>query len=177
MQWNKLLGLTGIALASGALAQQPAQQTNSSTTQQTPSSTQTTTTRSTTIAVPGTPTTPAETETTTTRSTTTTPTDSTATPMGPGQSSTSISTTTTTPGAPQTATAADVRSGVSVYDASGGIVGKIVAVSGKNAVLSTGSVRATIPLASFAKNDKGLVIGMTKAQIDAEAKKVAPKRK
>lgn len=177
MKCNKLVGLTGLALATGAFAQQPAQQTTSSTTQQTPSATQTATTRSTTTAMPGTPNTPAQTETTTTRSTTTTPTDPTGTPTGPSQSSTTTSTTTTSPGAPQPATAADVKTGVGVYDASGGVVGKIVSVSGKNAVLNTGSVRAIIPLASFAKNDKGLVIGMTKAQIDAEAKKAAPKRK
>jgi hypothetical protein len=63
-----------------------------------------------------------------------------------------------------------VKKGISVYDASGGSVGKIESVSGKNAVVSTGATRASIPISSFAKNDKGLVINMTKAQLDAEAK-------
>lgn len=75
------------------------------------------------------------------------------------------------------ATAADVKKGSAVYDQSGGTVGKIESVSGKDAVLSTGTTRATVPISSFAKNDKGLVIGMTKAEIDAQAKKSAPKPK
>lgn len=179
MQLNSLVGVMALVLASGAAAQeQPAQQTTSTTTQQNPTSTQTTTTRSTTTATPGTPEAPAQTQTTTTRNTTTTPTDSaTGTPTGPSQSSTTTATTTTSAGATQAATAADVKAGVAVYDANGGTVGKIKSVSGKNAVISTGSVEASIPTASFAKNDKGLVIGMTKAEIDAQAKKSAPKRK
>jgi hypothetical protein len=75
------------------------------------------------------------------------------------------------------ATAADVKKGSVVYDQSGGMVGKIESVRGKDAVLSTGTTRATVPISSFAKNDKGLVIGMTKAEIDAQAKKSAPKPK
>jgi hypothetical protein len=70
-----------------------------------------------------------------------------------------------------------VKKGVSVYDQNGGTVGKIESVSGKTAVLSTGTTRATVPISSFAKNDKGLVIAMTKAEIDAQAKKSAPKAK
>ena len=68
------------------------------------------------------------------------------------------------------ATAADVKAGVSVFDSKGGVVGKIDSVSGKNAVVSTGTVKASIPISSFAKHDKGLVISMTKAEIDAAAK-------
>jgi len=68
------------------------------------------------------------------------------------------------------ATAADVKSGVSVYDQKGGLVGKIDSVSGKNAVVSTGSVKASVPISSFAKGDRGLVIAMTKSQLDAAAK-------
>jgi len=44
-------------------------------------------------------------------------------------------------------------------------------VRGKNAVVSAGSVKAQVPISSFAKNDKGLVIAMTKAEIEAAAKK------
>jgi hypothetical protein len=72
------------------------------------------------------------------------------------------------------ATAADVKAGTSVYDEKGGLVGKIVSVSGKGAVVDTGVVKATIPVSSIAKSDKGPVIGMTKAEIDAAAKKKKP---
>jgi hypothetical protein len=68
------------------------------------------------------------------------------------------------------ATAADLKAGVSVYDQKGALVGKIVSSSAKGAILDTGAVKATIPAASFAKSDKGLVIGMTKSEIDATAK-------
>ncbi|MFL6726498.1 MAG: hypothetical protein ACJ8FS_08290 [Sphingomicrobium sp.] len=68
------------------------------------------------------------------------------------------------------ATSADVKSGVSVFDQSGGLVGKVESVSGKNAVVSTGTAKASIPISSFAKGDKGLVLSLTKAQLDASAK-------
>lgn len=175
MQSNALVALIGLLVSSGAGAQaQPsAQQSTSTTTQQTPTQTQTTTTRSTTTAVPGTTSVPAQTQTTTTRSTATTPTDSaTGAPAGPTQSSSTTATTTTTnPSAPTAATAADVKTGVSVYDQNGGVVGKVESVNAKGAVVSTGSARATIPVSSFAKNDKGLIISMTKAELDASAKK------
>jgi hypothetical protein len=179
LQLKSLAGVIALVMSSTALAQaQPAQQTTSTTTQQTPDQTQTTTTNSATTAVPGTPQTPAQTQTTTTKSTTTTPTDSTTgAPVGPSASSTTTSTTTTNAAATKAATAADVKKGSSVYDQNGGSVGKIESISGKNAVLSTGSTRATVPISSFAKNDKGLVIGMTKAEIDAQAKKSTPKPK
>jgi hypothetical protein len=179
LKLKSLAGVVALGMSSAALAQtQPAQQTTSTTTQQTPTQTQTTTTNSSTTAVPGTPATPAQTQTTTTKSTTTTPTDAvTGTPVGPSESSTTTSTTTTSAAATKAATAADVKKGVSVYDQNGGVVGKIDSVSGKTAVLNTGSARATVPIASFAKNDKGLVIGMTKAEIDAQAKKGAAKPK
>jgi hypothetical protein len=73
------------------------------------------------------------------------------------------------------ATAADVKSGVTVYDQKGGVVGKVESVSGGNAVVSTGGTRAAIPLGSFAKSDRGLVIGMTKSELEASAKQSAPK--
>ncbi len=40
----------------------------------------------------------------------------------------------------------------------------------KGAIVSTGKARAEIPLSSFGKNDKGLVVSMTKAELDAQAK-------
>lgn len=172
---NGVSGLIALAMSSAAFAQiaVPAQQTTSTTTQQSPTQAQTTTTRSTTTVVPGTPATPAQSETTTTRSTATTPTDVTGSPVGPTQSSTTTTTTTSSEGAVETATAADVKSGVSVYDQHGGLVGKVESVSGANAVVNAGGTRAAIPVASFAKSSKGLVISMTKAELEASAKTAA----
>ena len=69
------------------------------------------------------------------------------------------------------ATAADLKAGVSVYDQKGDLVGKVDSVSGDNAVVSTGSARASIALSSFGKSDQGLVISMTKGELNAAAKK------
>ena len=72
------------------------------------------------------------------------------------------------------ATASDVKSGESVYDQKGGVVGKIVSSTAKTAVIDTGTTKASVPISSLGKSDKGLVIGMTKAEIDAAAKKKKP---
>ena len=71
------------------------------------------------------------------------------------------------------ATAADVKAGVSVYDQKGALVGKIDSVGKDGAVVSTGKVRVAIPVSSFAKSEKGLVISMSKAELNAEAKGTA----
>jgi hypothetical protein len=68
-------------------------------------------------------------------------------------------------------TKADVKAGATVSDASGNSVGKIESVTAKGAVLNTGKVKVTVPLSSLAMSGKGLVIGMTKTQIEAAAKK------
>ena len=118
----------------------------------------------------GSTTAPAQTQTTTTKDTTTVPTNPvTGAPAGPPQSATTTSTTTTEAAAIQPATAADVKKGASVYDQKGGTVGTIESVTAKGAIVSTGKVRVPIPVSSFAKNDKGLVISMTKAELDAQA--------
>ena len=62
-------------------------------------------------------------------------------------------------------------------DGTSSLVGKVESVSSKGAVINTGTVKAAIPVSSFAKNDKGLVIAMNKAEIDAAAKKSAAKPK
>lgn len=72
------------------------------------------------------------------------------------------------------ATAADVKSGASVYDQKGGVVGKIVSSTAKTAVIDTGTTKVSVPRSSLGKSDKGLVVGMTKAEIDAAAKKKKP---
>ena len=46
-------------------------------------------------------------------------------------------------------------------------------VSAEGAVVATGESRVVIPAASFAKNDRGLVIAMSKAELDAAAKAAA----
>jgi hypothetical protein len=74
-------------------------------------------------------------------------------------------------------TKADVKAGTSVYDQNGGVVGKVESISAKGAVISTGTVKATVPLSSFAKSDQGLVIGMSKAEIEAAAKPTGKKPK
>jgi len=179
-QLKTVIGAIGMATSAAAIAQSqpPAQQTTSTTTQQTPDETQTTTTNRATTAVPGTPAAPAQTQTTTTQSTTTTPTDSvTGEPTGPSKNTTTTATTTTNAAALKAATAADVKAGASVYDQNGGLVGKVESTSSKGAVVNTGKVKASVPVSSFAKNDKGLVIAMSKADIDAAAEKTAGKPK
>lgn len=69
--------------------------------------------------------------------------------------------------APAPATAA-VTAGATVVDTTGAAVGTIESVSGANAVLSTGTVKAAIPVASFAKGPNGLVVGITKADLEAK---------
>jgi len=70
-----------------------------------------------------------------------------------------------TPGA----AGAQVTAGAQVMDSKGGAVGTIASVSGDVAVIDTGVVKASIPVASFAKSDKGLLIGMSKAELEAAA--------
>lgn len=67
------------------------------------------------------------------------------------------------------ATAADVTAGAAVRDQSGAPVGTIESVSAEGAVISTGSVRAQIPITSFGKDAQGLVIAMTRTQLEAAA--------
>jgi hypothetical protein len=67
------------------------------------------------------------------------------------------------------ATAADLRAGVTVSDAQGGRVGTVETADATGAVVSTGTVRARLPLSSFGKNAQGLVISLTQAQLNAAA--------
>jgi hypothetical protein len=101
-------------------------------------------------------------------STTTTATEPTTTPEGQPAATTTQTTSTETQ--VTAATADDVKAGVSVYDQSGALVGKVDSVKGDGAVVNTGKARAEIPLASFGKNEKGLVVSISKADLDAQAK-------
>lgn len=72
-------------------------------------------------------------------------------------------------------TEADVKAGDAVHDTSGASVGTIESVGASGAVISTGKSRIQVPLASLGKNDKGLVIAMSKAELDAAAEASKPK--
>ncbi len=77
-------------------------------------------------------------------------------------------------GATTAATAADVTAGKSVMDTAGAMVGTIEKVDANGAVISTGTARVQIPVTSFAKNDRGLVISASKAELEAAAKTSSP---
>lgn len=200
----KLLIGALMAVCSTALAAQT-QQTVPTVQPETPAKSQTTTTQttSTTSAVPDESGAPVAVQKTTdtTQTTTTQPANSSAAdqsatsrttststvaPDETGAPATTTTTTTTQPATDQTgatvtaATAADVKAGVPVFDAKGGVVGKVESVTSKGAIVTTGKARAEVPIASFGKNDKGLVISMTKIEIESAAAKTAkspPKKK
>jgi hypothetical protein len=75
-------------------------------------------------------------------------------------------TTAPAPGAPA-AQAATAKAGDTVYDTAGEAVATIESVEGQNAVITTGSAKATVPLSSFASGPKGPTISMTKTQLEA----------
>ena len=70
--------------------------------------------------------------------------------------------------APPTLTA-----GMAVSDPAGGAVGTIDSVTADAAVVATGAHKVALPLTSFAKGDKGAVIGLTRTELDAAAAKAA----
>ena len=90
------------------------------------------------------------------------------TPATPGTATTSSAATTNA--ATAAATQADLKAGTLVFDQSGGSVGTIESANAQGGgVVATGKARARIPIASFGKNDRGLVIAMTKVQLEAAA--------
>jgi len=199
LQLNSVAGALALVTSASVAAQsQPAaQQTAPTVAPQSPAKTKTTTTQSTssTAVVPDEAGGVAAQKTTdTTQTTTTQPANGTpqsatsqttsttiVKPDEPGAATTT--TTTTQPATDQTgatvttATSADVKAGVPVFDQKGGVVGKIDSVSAKGAVVSTGKVKALVPVSSLGKNDKGLVISMTKAELEAASGKSAPQPK
>lgn len=68
---------------------------------------------------------------------------------------------------------ANVTAGATVMDAKGGAVGTVASVSGEVAVIDTGTVKASVPTSAFAQSDKGLLIGMTKTELEAAAQGAA----
>lgn len=73
-------------------------------------------------------------------------------------------------GATRIASAADVTAGAQVRDTAGAPVGTVETVDADSAVVSTGSVRADIPISSFGHNGQNLVLAMTRAQLEAAAR-------
>ncbi|MBB4859813.1 hypothetical protein HNO88_003145 [Novosphingobium chloroacetimidivorans] len=71
------------------------------------------------------------------------------------------------PAAAAPAAASTPTVGAKVFDTQGGEVGTIEKLEGTNAVVYTGTKRATLPVSAIAKSDKGLVISMTQAQLNA----------
>lgn len=72
------------------------------------------------------------------------------------------------PAAAPAAAGAAVTVGASVVDSQGQPVGTIESVNGGNAILSTGAAKASIPVTSFAKGANGLVIAISKADLEAQ---------
>jgi hypothetical protein len=197
LQLNSVAGaLVLVTSASVAAQSQPAAQTAPTVAPQSPAKTKTTTTQSTssTAVVPDEAGGVAAQKTTDTTQTTTTQPANGTPQSATSQTSTTIvkpdepgaattTTTTTQPATDQTgatvttATSADVKAGVPVFDQKGGVVGKIDSVSAKGAVVSTGKVKALVPVSSLGKNDKGLVISMTKTELEAASGKSAPQPK
>jgi hypothetical protein len=71
------------------------------------------------------------------------------------------------------ATAADLKAGAAVYDEHGGNVGTVESADAKGAVIAIGKARIRIPAGSIGKNERGLVVTMTKEQLEAAAGKKA----
>jgi hypothetical protein len=72
--------------------------------------------------------------------------------------------------APEATSQVPVTKGATVYDGDGNIVGKVLSVDSKGAVVTTGTARATIPLSGFSEGARGLTISRTRDQIEATSK-------
>ena len=114
---------------------------------------------------------PGQTETTPGQQQTTPGEASEMTPAVTGQTPSGQTTGQTQTVATEKVSKADVKAGATVFDSAGDTVGTIKSVSAKGAVLDTGKVKVTIPLTSLAKSEKGLLVGMSKAEIEAAARK------
>lgn len=72
------------------------------------------------------------------------------------------------------ATQADFAAGAQVRDQAGGVVGTIESADSTGAVVSTGTVRAKLPLASFGRGGQGLIVSVTRAQLEAAVRAQTP---
>jgi hypothetical protein len=75
------------------------------------------------------------------------------------------------------ATAADIKKGATVHDQKGDLVGKVESVDAEGVVVATDTTRAKIALSGIGVGEKGLVVGITRAELEAEAKKAKPEAK
>jgi hypothetical protein len=74
------------------------------------------------------------------------------------------------------APAGTAKAGDTLYDKTGEVVGTVESINGQNAVISTASGKATIPLGALTNGSKGPTIGMTKAELDAAMQNAAKGR-
>jgi len=70
---------------------------------------------------------------------------------------------------PPAAAAAQVQvtAGAAVYGPQGNPVGTVEKVDGGNAVINTGKHSAAVPVSALGQNEKGLLVSMTREQLDA----------
>ena len=73
------------------------------------------------------------------------------------------------PGPVVDAEVTDFRTGIEVRDTEGGLVGVVESIDGEGAIVFTGNRRARLPFRSFGKNNLGLVISLSRAELEAAA--------
>ena len=78
------------------------------------------------------------------------------------------------PGPVTEAQVTDVRTGMQVRDSEGGMVGTVESVDGEGAIVFTGNLRAKLPFRSFGKNNLGLVISLSRSELEAAASAQSP---
>jgi hypothetical protein len=78
------------------------------------------------------------------------------------------------PGPVVEAEVTDFRTGLEVRDTKGGLVGVVESVDGEGAIVFTGNRRARLPFRSFGKNNLGLVISLSRAELEAAAAAQSP---
>ena len=94
--------------------------------------------------------------------------------LGLGTAATAQTTPAPAAGAPAAAAAKpNLTAGTTIYDSTGAEAGTIDSVSGDLVVVSTGTNKISMPAASFGAGEKGPVVSVTKAQIDAAATQAA----
>lgn len=77
--------------------------------------------------------------------------------------------------APAAAAKVEVTVGAPVYDPQGQQVGTIAKVDGATVVINTGKHSASLATASIGRNEKGLLVSMTREQLDAAVEAAAAK--
>lgn len=75
--------------------------------------------------------------------------------------------------APATVTIADLAEGALVRGSDGNPVGTIESADADGATVTTGPAKLYLRLSNFAKDERGLVIGATRAQFEAAAAQIA----